>query len=119
MPCEKCFSDYFTCGVELLFILGVLNPSELYVWTLTTPLGAKYRKEIETDATGHFNIDLTLLPSGMFNPYAGVFVLEIHQSDDCDPKSWNDNAYCEPYSCIEFEVRMGGEPKNYIGCDCP
>lgn len=119
MACDKCFKDWFTCGIDTLYIQGVLTPDTVYQWTLTTPQGAKYRQEITTDETGHFNIVLSTLPDGLFNPYAGMFTLEVFVSDNCDPQNWNDSAYCTPYSCIDFEVKSGTEAKNYLGCDCP
>ncbi len=97
---------------------GTLLPIANYRWVLTTPSGAKYSGTIITDVDGFFIFNEPV--EGMFNPYAGIFTLEILTEEDiCTPASWNDSAYCEPYSCIEFEVKNGDySDKNTIGCPC-
>lgn len=125
MACTRCIKDWFHCGVPTLRILGLLTEDTDYFAIITTPQGRKFRIPITTDNTGHFSLSLDSVPflEGLFNPYAGMFTLQV-ESNTCEPASWNDSPYCDPYVCVEFEAVSGdviddGDAKDYIGCDCP
>lgn len=117
MACEKCYTDYISCGVDGIYVQGTLLPETDYTWILTTPMGAKYHGTVTTDADGFFVIDTSLMPNGMLNPYAGNFTLEV-QTGTCSPGTWNDSAYCTAYTCIDFDVKNGDQGKNTLGCPC-
>jgi hypothetical protein len=117
MACITCFKDWISCGETAIYVQATLLPSTNYTWIITTPQGAKYLGTTTTDADGFFVIPVSELPDGLFNPYAGIFTLEV-QTGTCAPATWNDSAYCEPYTCIEFEAKNGNAGKNVIGCPC-
>lgn len=117
MACVTCYKDWISCGEDAIAVNGNIVATTDLTWVLTSPSGAKYSGEATTDEDGHFTIDTTTLPEGLLNPYAGIFTLEI-QTGDCEPLTWNDSAYCDSYSCIEFEVKNGNQIKNTLGCDC-
>jgi hypothetical protein len=121
MACEPCYSDYISCGNETLLVAGTLPADSDYIWILTAPNGAKYSDEVTTDANGNFEIDVSTLPEGLLNPYAGLFTLEVVANDayQCNEITWNDSAYCDSYTCISFDVRNGDHVKNTLGCPCP
>ncbi len=117
MACVICYKDYISCGLEGILINGTLLPDTDYTWIITSPSGAKYSGLVTTDENGQFVIDTSTFPDMMLNPYAGLFVLEV-QTSICEPAMWNDSAYCDPYTCIEFEARAGNHSKNSLGCEC-
>jgi hypothetical protein len=115
MSCTTCYKDWISCGVTTVQVRGKLLPNTSYTWVLTTPQGAKYTADITTNADGFFEVVEPV--AGLFNPYAGPFTLEVME-DYCAMVSWNSSAYCDSYSCIEFEVKSGDANKNTIGCPC-
>lgn len=119
MACLPCFKDYISCGNEILQVNGSLEQSTSYIWNIENK-GAKYSGEVTTDTSGKFTIDVTELPEGLLNPYAGTFELTVKANDayGCSNQTWNDSAYCDPYDCIIFEVVNGTEVKNTLGCPC-
>lgn len=117
MACQTCYKDWISCGNEALVINGTLIPETEYTWILTHANGAKYLGSTTTDGDGYFVIPYSEFPAGFFNPYAGPFQLEV-QTGHCAPALWNDSAYCDSYTCIEFEVKNGNGDKNTIGCPC-
>lgn len=120
MACLPCFKDYISCGNETIIVVGVLPAGVSYKWVLTNK-GAKYSGEVTTSTTGSFTINVSDLPEGLLNPYAGAFELTLVANDayQCNPITWNDSAYCDPYDCILFEVVNGDHVKNTLGCPCP
>ena len=120
MACTKCFQDYISCGNETIIVTGTLTANTAYKWVLTTPQGAKYSADVTTDNNGNFTITVADLPDGLLNPYAGDFTLEVFDNTayQCGPATWNDSAYCEPYTCIQFDVPNGDHIKNTLGCPC-
>lgn len=118
IDCIPCYQDHISCGNETITVLGTLTADTEYKWILTNK-GAKYSGVATTDASGNFTITVADLPDGLLNPYAGEFTLEVVTADDyCIPATWNDSAYCEPYTCISFEVVNGTDVKNTLGCPC-
>jgi len=122
MACLPCFKDYISCGNDTIAVVGNLTKSTLYTWVLTNK-GVKYSGEVTTDEIdGTFIIDVSSLPDGLLNPYAGTFELAVFIGEGsgaiCEPAKWNDSAYCDPYDCIVFEVVNGTAVKNTIGCPC-
>jgi hypothetical protein len=115
MACTTCFKDWIHCGETSLQVNATLIPNTNYTWILTTSQGAKYTGSVTTDEDGHFVFEEPV--SGLFNPYQGIFTLEV-QTSNCNPATFNDSAYCEPYTCIEFEAVNGNGGKNVIGCPC-
>lgn len=128
MACELCYNDYISCGNDTIHITGTLTANTDYWWIITTPSGSKYEGDETTDADGYFTIDISdtntnNIPPGLFNPYAGIFTLEVILKTDndilkCNAACWNDSAYCDKYCCISFEVVNGNQVKNNIGCPC-
>lgn len=120
MACLPCFKDNISCGNDLLIIAATLAPGIDIKWVLTTPQGAEYSAETITDNNGNFTIDVTALPEGLLNPYAGLFTLEVFEQDayQCNQLTWNDSAYCTPYTCISFDIVNGNNVKNSLGCPC-
>lgn len=120
MACTTCYTDYISCGNETIEVTATLVENAAYIWVLTHPSGAKYSGNVTTDANGNFSIDVTTLPEGLLNPYAGVFVLQVVADDayQCNSSTWNDSAYCTAYDCINFEVVNGDHVKNTLGCPC-
>lgn len=120
MACTTCFTDYISCGLETINVTGTLTADAAYKWILTHPSGAKYSGDVTTDANGNFHITVADLPDGLLNPYAGVFVLNVVADDayQCNSETWNDSAYCDSYTCINFEVVNGDHVKNTLGCPC-
>lgn len=118
-PCIPCYKDWIACGVDELFIAGILAPNSPYIWTIENK-EAKYQGEATTDENGNFTIPVTDLPAAILNPYAGTFTLTVVANDayQCNSSTWNDSAYCNPYPCIVFEVRNGTSTKNTLGCPC-
>ena len=117
MACATCYKDWISCGVDAIIVQGSLLPLTPYTWIITTSQGAKYLGATTTDTNGFFVIPTSEFTSGFFNPYAGLFTLEA-QTGNCTPASWNNSVYCDPYTCIEFEVKNGTGDKNTIGCPC-
>jgi len=117
MSCNTCYKDWISCGETAISVYATLLPETNYTWILTTAQGAKYMGAVTTDEDGQFILAVSELPEGLLNPYAGLFTLEV-QAGHCNPATWNDSAYCTPYTCIEFEVRNGNGGKNIIGCPC-
>jgi hypothetical protein len=115
MACTTCYKDWIHCGETSIEVLATLLPETNYTWILTSAQGAKYLGAVKTDADGHFLIEEPV--EGLFNPYAGFFTLEV-QTGNCSKDTFNNSAYCEPYSCIEFESINGNGGKNTIGCPC-
>ncbi len=119
MACTTCYKDWISCGNTELLIAGTLTADTAYTWILENK-GAVYSGSATTDENGHFTIPVSELPDGLLNPYAGIFYLIVTADDayKCGTENWNDSAYCESYSCIEFEVKNGNAVKNTLGCPC-
>lgn len=119
MACLPCFKDWISCGNETLQINGNLSAATAYIWYIENK-GAKYSGEVTTDENGQFTIDVSELPEGLLNPYAGTFELTVKVNDayGCASQTWNDSAYCDSYDCIVFEVVNGTAVKNTLGCPC-
>ena len=118
-PCDKCIKDHISCGLDQIYVLGVLNSNLPIKWVITNK-DAEYFGGTTTDANGQFIIDTSLLPPGLLNPYAGTFTLTVFSNDayQCTQYTWNNSAYCDPYTCIDFDVKNGTEVKNNLGCEC-
>lgn len=119
MACVPCYKDYISCGNETLAVNGTLTPDAVYIWIIENK-GAKYSGEATTDENGNFTINISDLPEGLLNPYAGMFTLTVVANDAyrCNTGTWNDSAYCDAYDCINFEVVNGTDVKNTLGCPC-
>lgn len=117
--CIPCYADFISCGNTQLFVIATLDADTAYKWVLTNK-GAKYSGDVTTDANGNFIIPVSELPDALLNPYAGPFVLTVLADDayQCSTITWNDSAYCDSYTCIEFEVLNGNFVKNTLGCPC-
>ncbi len=120
MVCDKCYEDYISCGNETILVAATLTAFTAYKYLLTTPQGAIYSGDVTTDGNGNFSIDVSTLPNGILNPYAGKFILTVTADDayQCGTEIWNDSAYCDSFSCISFEVKNGDFIKNTLGCPC-
>lgn len=118
--CTTCYKDYISCGVETISVQGLLESNSAYIWKIENK-GATYSGDATTDENGQFEIPVSELPAAFLNPYAGLFTLSVVSDDayKCNSGIWNDSAYCDSYNCIEFEVRLGNEDKNTLGCPCP
>lgn len=117
--CTTCYKDWISCGNETLFVAAILAPDTAYIWYLENK-GAIYSGEVTTNADGMFTITVADLPEALLNPYAGTFTLTVKANDAylCSTVTWNDSAYCDSYTCIEFEVVNGTAVKNTLGCPC-
>jgi len=118
IDCTPCYKDHISCGNDTIMVLGTLTADTEYKWILSNK-GANYSGIATTDANGNFTIDVADLPNGLLNPYAGEFNLQVVTADDyCIQSTWNNSAYCIPYTCISFEVVNGTDVKNTLGCPC-
>ena len=119
MACLPCYKDWISCGNTVILVTGTLEAGESYKWVLENK-GAKYSGDVTTDGNGNFTILVSELPNGLLNPYAGMFELTVVADDayQCNSEVWNDSAYCDSYTCIEFDVRNGEHVKNTLGCPC-
>lgn len=117
--CAPCYKDYISCGLTEILVAGTLVADTAYKWIITNK-GAKYSGDVTTNADGNFTITVADLPDGFLNPYAGAFTLNVVADDayQCNSAVWNDSAYCDSYTCIEFEVINGDHVKNTLGCSC-
>lgn len=117
--CTTCFKDWISCGNTVLLVAAILEADTAYIWVLENK-GAKYSGEVTTNADGMFTITVADLPDALLNPYAGTFTLTVLANDayQCSTEVWNDSAYCDSYTCIEFEVVNGTAVKNTLGCPC-
>ena len=110
MDCAYIYRDYLNCGIDEILLLVGLTPATEYS-VLIQNKAAKYVNDYTTDADGNFTIPATDFPNGLFNPYAGPFLLSINSG--CD-----DTIFCEYYKYIQFEVVNGNGSKNTLTC-CP
>lgn len=112
MACTYCYTDFISCGTEELTIHTGGDEGTEYEIILTHPQGNKYSRTGTVDAFGDVEIDLTSFPTGFFNPYAGIFRVEVNFAD-CE-----DFLFCDYYKYLQFEVVAGDNFKNYLYC-CP
>lgn len=84
----NCTTSYFTelpdCTEVVLVDLGLAEETS-YNYKLKTPSGKVYKDAFTTLADGTFTIPLIDFPPRLFNPWAGLFVLQIFEGDNCDP----------------------------------
>lgn len=108
MAC-KCFRGYLSCGVtEIIVKTGIAEIAE-YTLVITSHQGSKYTLDVGSDVFGDITVPVTDFPDGFFNPYAGVFTLQL--TAGCDVVM-----FCDEYSCYEFEVVNGNSTKNTLTC---
>lgn len=57
-----------------------LTASTAYVYIVTDKYGREYTKAINTDADGNFELQIADFPVGLFNSYAGGFLLQVKKT---------------------------------------
>ena len=113
MACETCFNDWVSCGLDSIIVEANMPPNTTYTAILQA-LGT-HIFTITTDEDGSFIMAEPYTQA--WTPYSGFWTLKV--MDGCDSVKFNNNAYCEPYDCLVFEVKNGTGEKNKIGCECP
>ena len=115
MDCSSIFEDYISNCQDVLSVFANLTPSVIYKWVITAPNGAEYSGELEAGADGSLQIDVTDLPPGLLNQYAGKFILQIFDSPyQCRKVNFN---MAGSYDAIAFTVSPGTNPKTSLGCE--
>lgn len=116
MSCETCFTDYICACGESVVINTRLTPGVTYYWQVEDKFDKIYAGSVQAESDGRLIIPVSELPAGLFNEYAGSFILSFSDSVSCGniaiPLAKN-------YNCIRLEVRGGTHTKDTIGCDVP
>ena len=84
--CGTIFTVELPACVQSIVVNGDLTPSTSYYFKITDKHGNKYSNSATTDINGDFIISATDFIKGLFNPYAGAFLLEVFSSSiSCSP----------------------------------
>jgi len=103
------------CAEAILVDIGLANTTA-YTYKLTSPSGKIYQKPITTIADGSFTILASDFPASLFNPWAGIFLLQIYEGNNCDPTQFS---HCEVfYDTIAIRFTEANVDVAVIGCDC-
>lgn len=78
MSCSNCFEVFLKQCPATIEVLGGLTPATDYYWVIQRN-SRIYQKKVTTDIAGKLVIDVTDLPDGLLNAYAGSFFLEIRE----------------------------------------
>lgn len=117
MSCKKFFDDWVcNCGAYAETVLTILTtlPAGTYVAVFSDKFEAKRIATATADVDGTLEIDLTELPEGYLNQYAGDFELELFEDDTlCERIPIPIRA---TYDTIALTVKGGNTGKMTIGC---
>lgn len=109
------YVDAPKCVDQMTVDLGV--PAGEYTIILQTPYGRQYRGMI-TVADGSFTIDSTNYPAELFNPWIGVFIVQLFEGNTCEPTTFT---ICEVvYNTLAIRfVEMVDAPEPFtLICEC-
>lgn len=98
--CNKCLPYSFPWCENLDFVTG-LTPHHAYNAIITAPNGIKYIQSVTSDNGGNLEIDISKFPDELFNPYAGMFTLEVETTNGHAVTLVN--GYTD-YSCVSFDI---------------
>lgn len=81
-PCDSVFRITLAVSQKSLLahnitVNGHLSPSISYWYIITDKFGKMYTRGFTTDANGSFVMDMSNFPPGLFNPYAGSFLVQV------------------------------------------
>lgn len=116
MSCETCFTDYICACGDSVVINTRLTPGVTYFWKVEDKFDKIYAGSVVAESDGRMIIPVSELPAGLFNQYAGSFILSFSDSVSCGTISI---PLAKNYDCIRLEVRGGTHTKDTIGCDVP
>lgn len=116
--CDCCFqAEIGFCGFSEL-LLNVDVPDGAYVVSITDKFDHVYQESVVKIAGEPITIDLDVYPQGLFNPFAGVFVLKLHAEGEHDDTVMSividSDGTIAKHTCIEISVVQNIE-KNEIG----
>lgn len=73
------------CATTLEFNVG-LTPGVTYAYLIVSPRGTHYKGVVTAEPSGALLIDQGIFPVGAFNKSAGVYFLNIYETNDmCQP----------------------------------
>lgn len=116
MSCETCFTDYICACGDSVVINTRLTPGVTYYWQVEDKFQKSYTGSVVAESDGRLIIQLSDLPAGLFNEYAGDFTLSFSDSISCGTIAI---PLAKNYDCIRLEVKGGTHTKDTIGCDVP
>jgi hypothetical protein len=98
--CDACLVLSFPWCEDILFVVGV-TPSTQYHAIVTAPNGIKYTQTVTSDTGGAIELDIDGFPEELFNPYAGIFTLEMETTAGDEVTMVN--GYTD-YTCVSFDI---------------
>ena len=84
LNCDSCYSlEYEYCSS--ISVSAGLTPDDVFFLHIIDKFENKYTQSVTVLEDGSFDVDLTVLPEGYFNPWAGVFEAYISETEDGEP----------------------------------
>jgi hypothetical protein len=116
MSCSTCYEVALPACRDVITVKAGLSPNNQVTWVITDKFGTKYRETVDTDGSGNFEIDTTVLPDDLLNPHAGTFTLEIlNSAGQTQTVTFED----EEYTCISMRFYEDSTPEVYAPAEIP
>ena len=98
--CDSCLQTSVEWCEDIWFATG-LTAATSYEVRVTNHLSQVYSQNVISDSDGNITIDISKFPEQFFNPYGGIYTLEVYNTSGVLQDIIN--AY-EPWPCIAFDV---------------
>lgn len=101
--CDECKAvEICSCEDFCIAPDGGITAATDYVVTVTDKFGIKYVKTINTGGYATICIDTSDFPEGFFNPYAGMMIVEIQETDETPVQVVYGSI---SYTCIALSIK--------------
>jgi hypothetical protein len=104
-------------AVYSITVKAGLTAARQYWYIITDKFGKTYAKQLTADVDGSFELSLADFPTGLFNPYAGSFLLQVKetlQDEAGQPLTFCAKSY--DTICMEFADFPESMPSPIIDC---
>jgi len=113
MECACYEASVKSCSTELV-LKANLTASTSYFWLLENKFGKLYQRQVDTNEDGDLTIDLSILPDGAANEFAGHYLLSLRAGDDYlqkVPMTFGEDS--TEYECVMFNfIAIDDDPEN-------
>lgn len=112
MTCQACYEASVKSCIDEILLKAGLTASTSYYWIIENKFGNQVQRQVETDEDGILTIDLSMLPEGSANPYAGHFRLTLRLgSNYLTTQQMTFGG--KTYDCVSFNfIEIDDDPEN-------
>lgn len=104
VACDKCQEVVFSACQASYTIIAGLGSGTDYTVVLTDRNNVRYTQLITADTSGDLTIDTTDIPSSLFTPESGGFLVEVYEDAELTTKATITSGYYT-YGCIQLSFQ--------------